>query len=335
MYDCQEPTRPQASDAPSSRRDRFRSARFPSRGVPVLGLVGVLFWSAQSRAYCLKTSCEVTPTPANCFGSFDPNGCSNEGMPLHWRNHCLSVSVQRNGSSRSQLGPETLAQAVSGAFGTWASVVCDDGRHPNLRVESYPEVACDAVGYKTEGPNQNLWVFRDEPWTHETGAGSAIALTILSINPATGEIFDADVELNSYNYEFTTSDASVATDLASIVLHEAGHTLGIGHSPWATSTMADAYHQATLEPRTLEQDDINAICAAIPPGHMPDNCDPEPLGGFSTECEVERTGCTLVRAPRPPVIAIGLLLLIVAMRRCRNLSQTSNCRVPRDGPRRW
>lgn len=200
---------------------------------------------------------------------------------------------------------------MSAAFGKWASVACSDGRHPNLRVESYPHVTCDAVGYRIDGPNQNLWVFRDEPWMHETGIGSAIALTVLSIKVETGEILDADVELNSYDYQFTTGDASVGTDLASIVLHEGGHVLGIGHSPWQTSTMADGYHQGALEPRTLEQDDINAICAAMPPGQMPDSCDPEPRGGFSTQCEVEqRMGCALVRTPSSSGPSLFLLLIL-------------------------
>lgn len=279
----------------------------------VLTLAGV-FWATQAGGHCLKTSCEVTPTPSNCSGSLDPNGCSNEGLPLHWASPCFAVSVQRDGSLRSQLGPEAVERVVSAAFGKWASVACTDGRHPNLRVELYPQVTCDAVGYKSHGPNQNLWVFRDEPWMHETGIGSAIALTVLSIKVETGEILDADVELNSYDYPFTTGDRSVQTDLASIVLHEGGHVLGIGHSPWDTSTMADGYHRGTLDPQTLEQDDINAVCAAMPPGQMPDRCDPEPRGGFSTQCEFEqRAGCALVSAPTSSASGLRLLLLLLLL----------------------
>jgi hypothetical protein len=166
---------------------------------------------------------------------------------------------------RSGITAGQLEKQVAAAFEQWEAATCSEGGHPRLGVETYPRVQCDRVGYKEEGPNQNLWTFRDDSWISDGTPDSAIALTTLTIDTVSGEILDADVELNARDNRFTVTSVDVQTDLFSVVLHESGHVLGLGHSDWVTSTMASGYDDGSLEARTLEADDIEAICALMPP----------------------------------------------------------------------
>jgi hypothetical protein len=144
----------------------------------------------------------------------------------------------------------------------------------------FPDVTCKDLtgdaGYKPAGPNANVWLFEDDDWPHiETDAEGAIAITSVLFDKFTGEIYDADVELNSYGVNFTTEPAVDRVDLASVIQHESGHFLGLGHSPDAEATMC-----ATLDPdtgeakkRTLNSDDVEGICAVYPPGKFDELCD--------------------------------------------------------------
>jgi hypothetical protein len=299
--------------------------------------VGVLA-ARSAGAFCRETSCQIVPLPNGCVGTYDANGCSNEGIALHWGQPCLSFSVHQGGSPKSGISSAQLEQQVRAAFDSWSTASCSGGGTPNLTVETYPPVLCSEVGFRSEGPNQNLWIFRDDSWEHEIDAEGTLALTTLSVVTSTGEIYDADVELNAKDNTFTLGGAGVETDLYSIVLHEAGHVLGIAHSPWPTSTMSDSYDRGSLDARSLEADDINAICAIMPPGEPPSQCDPEPRHGFSTRCDAAEDGCCSMARGRHSdkaqlLVLVGLLLLAATRRRGAEVpSQTSNRCSPRDDP---
>jgi hypothetical protein len=180
-------------------------------------------------------------------------------------------------------------------------------------VEAYPRVECDNVGYYADAPNQNLWILRDDAWSVEAEAENTIALTTLTIDRKTGRILDADVELNARDNAFTLSSENVQVDLLSVAVHEAGHVLGIYHSDWATSTMASGYDSGSVESRTLEADDIRAICALMPPGELPAECDAEPMGGFSTQCQAEAGCCALARGRKGNLAVWSLVVTLTGL----------------------
>jgi hypothetical protein len=259
---------------------------------------------------------------------------------LRWGTPCLSFSAHKGGSPRRGISGDAFERCIRSAFDAWSAVTCDDGGSPNFFVETYPQVTCQDVGFRGDGPNQNLWIFRDDGWEHEIAADGALALTTLSVDATTGEISDADVELNSMQNDFTLGDDNVQTDLLSIVLHEAGHVLGIGHSPWPTSTMASSYLRGTTDARSLKADDIDAICGIFPPGELPTHCDSEPRNGFASQCDGRFAGCCAIAQSRTdstfaPSAMAAILLLVARRRKLVRPSQRSRRRYPKDAqPRR-
>jgi len=128
------------------------------------------------------------------------------GVPIAWPSTCVSTSVSAYGSPLRHVSADAMRQMVDQAFQQWTTADCGNGTSPNFVVDMFPDVTCkDVTGsnaYKTAGPNVNIWLFEDENWPNvETDAESAIAVTSVLFDKYTGEIYDADVELNSHGVE--------------------------------------------------------------------------------------------------------------------------------------
>ena len=210
-------------------------------------------------AFCrTTTNLDFVPT--------DATPCDTTGKPLFWASRCVEVRVLRDASRQASLA--TIRTTTAGAFAKWASVSCDPcgvtGK-PSLVVTEAGQTDC-AFGYLKSAPNTNVVVFRDSGWTHDIGM---LALTTVSFRKDTGEIVDADIEVNSdpSQQKISTGAADpTAFDLDSILTHEAGHLLGLAHSPVADATMRPRYDQGDLSLRDLAPDDVCGVCAAAPPG---------------------------------------------------------------------
>ncbi|MDP9000543.1 MAG: matrixin family metalloprotease, partial [Myxococcota bacterium] len=168
-------------------------------------------------------------------------------------------------------------------------------------------VNCRQVGYNHYGgPNQHVIVFRDDKWPY-SDASNTLGLTTVTFEADTGELYDADTEING------TVPLSVGDpvplggyDLESIVTHEMGHFLGLGHSSVSTATMYAQYNSGSTSMRTLTDDDVAGLCSIYPPNKTRNvdpsvapggskaatPCDKEPRNGFSTECPQPKSGCT-------------------------------------------
>jgi Matrixin len=258
----------------------LRRARRPS-GLCAAALVFAV--SAHSAAFCLTRTCD--PTKGDC--KMDSHGCLQLGLPLFWPNSCVSYDVQKDGSKLRSIDYDTLHTIVGNCFSHWLNADCGKGMHPSIHLADYGPVDCAKPEYNKTEPNTNVITFHDSTWPY-TNTADTIALTTVFFNGDTGEIYDSNVEINSYADNFTQGSPPGEYDLNAVLTHEFGHFLGLSHSDIPTATMYLSYmpNMATLAP-----DDVSGICTSLPPTRSVTSSDCTPRHGFSGECGKPETGC--------------------------------------------
>jgi hypothetical protein len=271
-----------------------------------------LLASSPAWAFCRTNTCDPA-RGENC--SKDNDGCRLGGKSLYWGLPAIPFLVQSDGSPKNHIDAPAFEKVIASAFNTWSSANCGAGKHPSISAMSGGQTPSDAVEYVPGQPNANIFMFRDDTWM-ATIPGSALALTTVSYDANTGQIFDADVEVNGTGGNITNSRPSDGADLPSIVTHEIGHFLGLDHSPKPSATMFITYKAGTGNLRVLDPDDVAGICAIYPPQGSATVSGPEtvdvitaPLAGCSLSSTAGGSGaCALWAA----------LLLGSALVRTRN-----------------
>lgn len=260
-------------------------------GVATAASLVALLSSAPAFAYCRTTTCDPQ---TEC--DYDARGCTDVGLPLAWKSGCVPYSVHKKASPARNIDYDEVHEITERAFERWTRANCD-GDTPSLAVRDMSPANCSEPEYNSNDPNANVIMFRDSNWPY-AGASATLALTTITFNYETGEIFDADIEVNSFKTPLTTSDSVVNFDLESIITHEAGHFLGLSHSHIPSATMFVEYAHGDLSFRDLESDDEEGICAAYPPNRQVSNKACAPRHGFSPDCaEPEDSGCAIANAP--------------------------------------
>jgi len=216
--------------------------------------------------------------------------------------------VQRDGSLDEDISASELDALVDDGFRTWSDVTCGGGGTPVLSVGSQGPINCDQVEYDCNVPeaNSNIVMFRDDFATSTAGLRyGVIALTTLTANLVTGELFDADIEINSRDEDFEILGAggignNQPRDLRGVINHELGHFLGLSHSEQRGALMRAAY-EGTSDPAA---DDSAAMCEALGAAASNPSCEVAALGsdaacvGQDTTCrsqapvEEDDDGCT-------------------------------------------
>lgn len=279
--------------------------------------------------------CRTTTVPVAADFSPTRERCWTNGFPLFWRNSCVSYSIQKLASR--QVAYDDAANAFSRAFTKWTGSTCPSenvGRsRVSIDVRDLGPVECPEVDYNQSGGNQNVIVFRDDKWPHGDTANT-LALTTVTFNPNTGEIYDADMEINTKERKVTLVDPvpKDGYDFESIVTHEAGHFLGLAHSGDSLAAMYANYVPGATAMRNLTSDDVAGICSIYRPDGTRvvldekitkgPSCDPTPRHGFIRECAAPKTSGCLGNTVAPAGThahwgVVGAALVLSGLRRRR------------------
>jgi len=265
------------------RRTSASSALLRASIVALTGL-GILLVAEDASAFCRSSTCRSTggkecPT--------DDDGCPTSGEKLFWPTRCLSYAFNKLGTQ--DLDPEETRAVIRKTFQAWSDVDCNGGTASMTFQEREP-VPCKKSQYNKTGPNLNVVLFQDDDWKYR-GIDGTLAKMSVTYNDETGEIYDADIEVNTANNFVTITDDpnKIQYDLQAIMTHEVGHFIGIAHSPDPAAVMFASYSPGSTTQRKLHPDDVKAVCSIYPPGEDQE-CNVEPRGGFSERCDDPDTG---------------------------------------------
>lgn len=226
------------------------------RWLAALVALAALAVPVEARAYCRSTTTLE-------FNQGDPPKCDTEGKPLFWTSRCITMLVNRRASTKVSLA--TARTTLARSFDVWASASCDPcgapGKPSIVGTEGGP-TDCGKAYLRDGGTQTNTLVFYDRDWPNDEGQ---LALTTVTFKKDTGELVDADMEINATE-SISTTGAPETYDLESIITHEVGHVLGLAHSPDPTATMRPRYPTGDTTLRDLAQDDVCGICEVAPPG---------------------------------------------------------------------
>jgi len=228
---------------------------------------------------------------------------------LAWNTREIVFVKDAAGSLRTP--SDTEMAAVDASFATWQAVSdsCSDMKFVSGALEANAQ-----VGYLKDGPNENVVAFRETacrdtvPFNdpcfdsgdcpNKYGCWDypdfTIGLTTTTFSFKTGNILDADIELNaaphfdgSY-FLFTTIGSPpcpperqgvdcVATDIQNTMTHEIGHLIGLGHviaeDPRLRSTMEPTADIGETIKRVVDIGSAQAFCDTYPRNLPATSCD--------------------------------------------------------------
>lgn len=176
---------------------------------------------------------------------------SDGGAPVRWHEGDRSVRIDEG---LRHLGPAGQSrEAVLDALSAWSSVEdspfafdCETKFRSGL-----------GMGERLDGVTDVSLV--EQGWELDP---DFLAITLVTYDATTGVIWDADVVLNADDHEFGVGELGAGQfDATSVLTHEVGHLVGLGHSEVQEATMYATSLPGQTSRRSLEADDEQGLLA--------------------------------------------------------------------------
>lgn len=198
-------------------------------------------------------------TPLTALGLSVPSASAWTPLGATWPN--LPVPYEINTSSSQELGADTSVSVIQASYDTWSDPSCSGFRVQYRGTTSNNWRSGDGV-------NTHQWIYSSNQRPAELGGRETIGVTLSLYRGSS--LVDGDILYNGIDHRWSTNPSrSGQVDAQSIITHEIGHQLGLGHTLVNGATMYPSYAGGT-GPRTLSQDDIEGVCSLYPGSGAPE-----------------------------------------------------------------
>jgi len=183
---------------------------------------------------------------------------TESGATVHWKPADCAVEYYMEVEGIPGIEADEEFPAIEESIATWNSAECTP-------------VEFKLAGYKADptwtNDGENVIIFVDADWADvkpDEDISSVAAFTVMTYEVSSGELVDTDMTLNLELFEFSLCDEGEdpgPLDLRHVVLHEAGHMLGLDHTEDPLAVMwAQPKKCEEPAPTFLTQDDLGGLC---------------------------------------------------------------------------
>jgi hypothetical protein len=223
--------------------------------------------SARLRIVSIAVAVAVSSTAVLAYL---PLGTTVDGHSVLTRWTSLPIKYSITNRASADVSASQLQAAAAASFNTWS------------QAQSGSALSASFTGFTNAEPVRDDGVtvigFQPHPELERT-----LGVTSFTLDRTTGALVEADIYLNSaFAWSVAPAGESNKFDVQSILTHEAGHLIGLGHSLLGDTVLRPeggrrvvakrsvmfpiAYAVGTILDRTLQDDDIAAVSATYPTG---------------------------------------------------------------------
>jgi hypothetical protein len=266
------------------------------------------------------------------------------GVMFKWPQSCVMLTAYP-ADFVSKMPLEDIVAATTTSADAW-SVVTNSCTYLDIKVEYSTATAPRANPRDV----QSMIIYRTTNWCKLLTNGqcdtavyydpAALALTTVSAKASSGQITDADIEVNAFHFTWgdlvanPPTGAPQAHDLRNAMTHEMGHLIGLFHPcllPGDTvprpnddmgqpipdcnvasqdiieTTMFPSADSGDIDKRSLAPDDQRAVCEIYPAADDPNVCKPV-VANDDGGCDCGAAGRSTAATPIAAALAVAFFI---------------------------